>query len=337
MSTVLVTGGTGFIGNHIVRRLCAERFSVRVLARPTSQLACLESLPVEIVIGDLTDPASLRTAVRGCQIVFHVAADYRLWARKPGELYQHNVGGTEHIFAAAFGSGVNRLVYTSTVGTIGIPTEGAEGTEESFPDLRQLAGHYKKSKFLAEQVALRYARDGYPVVIVNPTAPVGEGDRKPTDTGKIILDFLNRKMPAYIDTGLNLVDVKDVAEGHFAAITRGRPGERYILGGCNMSFKQILDTLADITGLPSPSFRLPYGIALCAGAVDTLLARVTGHPPRVPWEGVRMARYKMYVSSAKAERELGYRHSPVQGALHRAVEWFRFTGMASPAEQAKSQ
>ena len=329
---VLVTGGTGFIGNHIVRRLCDHRYSVRVLARPTSQLACLESLPVEVVIGDLSDPASLRTAVRGCQIVFHVAADYRLWAHDPGELYRHNVEGTKHILAAAFESAVSRLVYTSTVGTIGFSKDGAESTEESFPDPRQLAGHYKKSKFLAEQVALRYARDGYPVVVVNPTAPVGEGDRKPTQTGKIILDFLNRKMPAYIETGLNLVDVRDVAEGHLAAVTRGRPGERYILGGRNMSFKQILDALAGITGLSSPSFRLPYGIALCAGAVDTFLAQVTGHPPRVPWEGVRMARYKMYVSSAKAEQELGYRHGPIEGALQRAVEWFRNNNMVVMAQ-----
>jgi len=323
MDKVLVTGGTGFIGNHVVRRLCAEKVSVRVLARPTSQLACLESLPVEVVTGDLTDRESLKRAVEGCQIVFHVAADYRLWARHPEELYRNNVDGTANMLAAAFESGVSRLIYTSTVGTIGLPEDGTEGTEEGFPDPKQLGGHYKRSKYLAEQLALRSARDGYPVVVVNPTAPVGEGDRKPTATGKIILDFLNGKMPAYIDTGLNLVDVRDVAEGHLAAMTRGRRGERYILGGRNMSLKQILDTLAEITGLPSPSVRLPYGIAVCTGAADTFLSRFTGRPPRVPWEGVKMARRKMYVSSAKAERELEYRAGRIESALERAVVWFR--------------
>jgi len=323
MGKILVTGGTGFIGNHIVRRLCAERMAVRVLVRPTSQLACLESLSLEVTTGDLTDPASLRRAVEGCTIVFHVAADYRLWARHPAELYRNNVEGTANMLAAAFEQGVSRFVYTSTVGTIGFPANGVEGTEETFPDPGQLAGHYKMSKFQAEQLALRAAWEGHPVVVVNPTAPVGERDRKPTHTGKIILDFLRGKMPAYIDTGLNLVDVRDVAEGHLAAMTRGRTGERYILGGRNMSFKEILDALARITGLQSPSLRLPYGVALCAGAADTVLSEWTHRPPRVPWEGVRMARHKMYVSSRKAERELGYRPGPVESALERAIEWFR--------------
>jgi dihydroflavonol-4-reductase len=332
MAMILVTGGTGFIGNHVVRRLCAEKFSVRVLARKSSRLACLESLPVEVVTGDLTDRESLKRAVEGCQTVFHVAADYRLWARYPEELYRNNVDGTANMLAAAFEGGVSRFVYTSTVGTIRLPEDGGEGTEEGVPDPRQLAGHYKRSKFLAEQLALRSAQDGRPVVVVNPTAPVGEGDRKPTETGKIILDFLNRKMPAYIETGLNLVDVRDVAAGHLAAMTRGRPGERYILGGRNMSFKEILDCLAQITGLPSPSLRLPYGIALCAGAADTLIARFTGRPPRVPWEGVKMARHKMFVSSAKAERELGYRTGRIESALERAVEWFRNNGLVEAAQ-----
>lgn len=323
MTMILVTGGTGFIGNHIVRRLCAENFPVRILARSTSQLDSLESLPVEVVIGDLSDRESLKPAVKGCQTIFHVAADYRLWARDPQELYRSNVNGTANILAVAFESGVSRVVYTSTVGTIGFPANGAEGTENDFPDPDQLAGHYKRSKFQAEQTALRYAREGYPVVVVNPTAPVGERDRKPTDTGKIILDFLNRKMPAYIDTGLNLVDVRDVAEGHLAAMARGRPGERYILGGRNMSFKEILNALAEITGIPAPSVRLPYGFALCAGATDTCLALLTRKPPRIPLEGVKMARHKMYVSSAKAEQELGYRAGRVENALERAVEWFR--------------
>ena len=327
MAMILVTGGTGFIGNHVVRRLCAERLPVRVLARPTSQLDCLESLPVELATGDLTDRDSLKKAVQGCHIVFHVAADYRLWSRHPEELYRNNVDGTANVLAVSFESGVTRFVYTSTVGTIGFPSDSTEGTEENFPDPQQLAGHYKKSKFQAEQLALRYARDGHSVVIVNPTAPVGEGDRRPTETGKIILDFLNRKMPAYIDTGLNLVDVRDVAEGHLAAMTHGRPGERYILGGRNISFKEILDTLSKITGLPAPSIQLPYGIALLAGAADTFLARLTGRPPRVPLEGVRMARHKMYVSSAKAERELEYRAGDIENALRRAVQWFENSGL----------
>src|ERR1019366_6702459 len=218
--------------------------------------------------------------------------------------------------------------YTSTVGTIAFPENGGMGTEESFPDPRHLSGHYKRSKFQAEQVALRYAGEGFPVVIVNPTAPVGEGDRKPTDTGKIILDFLQRKMPAYIDTGLNLVDVRDVAAGHLLALERGRVGERYILGGRNMSLREILQALSSLTGLPAPRLRLPYAVAYCAGAVDTFLARFTGRPPRIPLEGVRMARYKMYVSSAKAARELGYQPGRVELALERAIQWFRRNTLA---------
>ena len=327
MSKILVTGGTGFIGNHIVRRLCAEQLPVRVLARATSPRGCLESLPVEVVLGDLLDRESLRKAATGCDTVFHVAADYRLWARHPEELYRNNVEGTEQLLAIAFEAGVRRFIHTSTVGTIGSPANGSEGTEQTFLDPKTLSGHYKRSKFLAEQAALRYAGEGHPVVVVNPTVPVGEGDRKPTDTGKIILDFLNRRTPAYIETGLNLVDVRDVAEGHLAAWKCGRIGERYLLGGQNMSFKKILDTLAGITGLPSPKVRLPYGVALCVGAVDSFLAGILGRPPRVPLEGVKMAKRKMFVNSAKAERELDYRPGPVEPALERAVQWFESQGM----------
>lgn len=329
MSNVLVTGGTGFVGSHVVRRLCAEGFTVRVLARPTSPLFLLDSLPVEVVRGDLLDSESLRKAVAGCETVFHVAADYRLWARDPQELFRNNVEGTERILAAARAAGVGRVVYTSTVGTIGFHANGTPATETDFPEPAALVGAYKRSKFLAEQVALRYAREGFPVVIVNPSAPVGEGDRRPTDTGKIILDFINRKMPAYLDTGLNLSDVRDVAEGHLLALRRGQPGERYILGGENMDFKKILDALAQITGIPAPRLRIPYRVAWCAGAVNAALAQVTGWPPRIPFDGVRIARYKMFVSAAKAERELGYRPSPVAGALERAVQWFRDNGMAA--------
>lgn len=328
MAKVLVTGGTGFVGSHVVRRLCAEGFTVRVLARPTSPLFLLDSLPVEVVRGDLLDSESLRKAVAGCETVFHVAADYRLWARDPQELFRNNVEGTKRILAAAREADVSRVVYTSTVGTIGFHANGTPATEADFPEPAALVGAYKCSKFQAEQVALRCAREGFPVVIVNPSAPVGEGDRKPTDTGKIILDFLKRKMPAYMDTGLNLADVRDVAEGHLLALRHGRSGERYILGSENMDFKAILDALARITGIPAPRLRIPYRVAWCAGAVNAAISQVTGWPPRVPLDGVRIARHKMFVSSAKAERELGYRPSPVAGALERAVQWFRDNGMA---------
>jgi dihydroflavonol-4-reductase len=326
----LVTGGTGFVGSHVVRRLCAEGYSVRVLARPTSPLSLIESLPIEVVRGDLLDPESLRKAVAGCDTVFHVAADYRLWARNPREIFRNNVEGTERLLAAAREAGVSRLVYTSTVGTIGFHANGTPATEADFPQPAALVGAYKCSKFQAEQVALRYAHEGFPVVIVNPSAPVGEGDRKPTDTGRIILDFINRKMPAYLDTGLNLSDVRDVAEGHLLALRHGKPGERYILGGENLHFKEILGSLARITGISAPRHRIPYGVAWCAGAVNLAFSQVTGWPPRIPFDGVRIARHKMFVSSAKAERELGYRPSPVAGALERAVRWFRDQGMAEP-------
>jgi dihydroflavonol-4-reductase len=331
MKRVLVTGATGFIGNHVARRLCNEGFSVRVLVRPASPLEALEGLPFETVRGDLTDPRSLRRAVAECAAVFHVAADYRLWARHPEELYRSNVNGTEALLQAAGEAGVERFVYTSTVGTLQFSRNGRVAQETDTAQFSQLAGHYKRSKFLAEQVALRFAREGLPLVIVNPSAPVGEGDRKPTETGKIILDFLNRKMPAYIDTGLNLVDVHDVAEGHLAAMERGRPGECYILGSRNMSFREILETLGRITGLPAPRWRMPYAVALCAGAVDTWLARVRNRPPRVPLEAVRMARYKMYVSSDKAQRELNFRPGPIEPALERAVRWFRENGYVPSA------
>ncbi|MBI3935001.1 MAG: NAD-dependent epimerase/dehydratase family protein, partial [Acidobacteria bacterium] len=259
MSRILVTGGTGFVGHHVARRLVREGYDVRVLARPTSPAQLLEGIPVEIVRGDLTDPASLRPAVAGCSAVFHVAADYRLWARRPEELYRSNVDGTEQLLRASREAGVERVVYTSTVGTLDFSRNGKPAAEQDIANPETLAGPYKKSKYMAEQVAMRFAREGFPVVIVNPSAPVGEGDRKPTETGKMILDFLNRKMPAYIDTGLNLVDVHDVAEGHLAALRHGRPGERYVLGGRNMSFREILKTLGKISHLPPPSLRLPYG------------------------------------------------------------------------------
>ena len=320
---ILVTGATGFIGGHVARLLAARGASLRVLVRPQSRLDNLEGLKAERVVGDLRDPRSLETAVRGCDMVFHVAADYRLWSPDPRELYESNVQGTANLLAAAAQAGTKRVVYTSTVGTIRPPAPGHLSDESAPVSLRDMAGDYKRSKFLAEQRAMQFAAQGLPVVIVNPTAPVGEADVKPTPTGKIILDFLLGRMPAYIDTGVNVVDVRAVAEGHLLAAERGRVGERYILGDRNMTLREILETLARLTGRPAPRFRIPYAVAYGFAVFDTFLARRTGRPPRAPLDAVKMARYKMFVSSAKAERELGYRPGSAEEALERAVRWFK--------------
>jgi dihydroflavonol-4-reductase len=317
-SPALVTGASGFLGWHVARVLLERGYPVRALVRSGSRV---DGLDVELVTGDLRDAASLRRAVEGCELVFHVAADYRLWARDPGELYRSNVEGTRNLFEAAKLAGVNRVVYTSTVGCIGIPPGGI-GDETTPCTLEDMAGDYKRSKFQAEQVALEFARNGLPVVVVNPTAPIGDHDVKPTPTGKIVLDFLNGDMPAFIDTGLNVVDVRDTAEGHWLACERGRPGERYILGSQNLTLAQILQMLAKITGRKAPKIRLPYAVAYCAGACSTAWASVTGTPPRVPLNGVRMARKKMWVTHEKAQRELGFDPGSAEGALTRAVEWF---------------
>lgn len=315
----LVTGASGFLGWHVARLLVERGMRVRALVRPGSRV---DGLAVETVTGDLRDPASLERAVAGCVAVFHVAADYRLWAKDPQELYRSNVDGTRHLLAAARAAGVARVVYTSTVGCIGIP-HGGVGDETTPVTLDDMAGDYKRSKFLAEQVALEFSREGLPVVIVNPTAPIGDHDVKPTPTGKIVLDFLNGEMPAFIDTGLNVVDVRDTAAGHLAAYERGRAGERYILGSENLTLAQILQTLAKITGRKAPAVRLPYAVAYCAGACSTAWAEITGKPPRVPMDAVRMARKKMWVTHEKARRELGFEPGPAENALRRAVEWFR--------------
>jgi dihydroflavonol-4-reductase len=320
---ILVTGATGFIGGHVARLLAARGAQLRVLVRPQSRLDNLEGLKAERAIGDLRDPRSLETAVRGCDTVFHVAADYRLWSPDPRELYESNVQGTANLLAAAAQAGTKRVVYTSTVGTIRPPAPGHLSDESAPVSLRDMAGDYKRSKFLAEQRAMQFAAQGLPVVIVNPTAPVGEADVKPTPTGKIILDFLLGRMPAYIDTGVNVVDVRAVAEGHLLAAERGRVGERYILGDRNMTLREILETLARLTGRPAPRFRIPYAVAYGFAVFDTFLARRTGRPPRAPLDAVKMARYKMFVSSAKAERELGYRPGSAEEALERAVRWFK--------------
>src|SRR6202789_3427278 len=300
--TTLVTGATRCVGSHVARQLVASGQNVRVLVRASSNLRLLEDIAAERVEGDLRDAASIDRAMRGVQRVFHVAADYRLWTGPPEEFYEGNVEGTRRVIAAAQRAGVERVVYTSTVATIAVPRHGSLPNETTQADIDEMIGHYKKSKFLAEQVAVDAAKAGAPVVIVNPTAPVGPGDWKPTPTGKIILDFLRGKMPAYVDTGLNVAAVEDVAAGHLLAAEKGRAGERYILGGRNMTLKEILDALAAITGKRAPRVKLPHVVALVAGYVDELYSRLAGREPQIPVEGVKMSRHKMFVESDKAAR-----------------------------------
>ncbi|MBI1899314.1 MAG: NAD-dependent epimerase/dehydratase family protein [Acidobacteria bacterium] len=322
MKPALVTGATGFLGWHVARALIGRGHKVRALVRGGKRVP---ELDVETVAGDLRNFDSLGRAVRDCGVVFHVAADYRLWAKNPAELYESNVEGTRNLLRAAAAAGVERVVYTSTVGCIGVPA-GGQGDEQQPVGLEQMTGAYKRSKFLAEQVALAFARDGLPVVIVNPTAPVGDHDFRPTPTGRIVLDYLRGGMPAYVDTGLNLVDARDTAEGHLLAWERGRPGERYILGCENLTLEQIFERLERISGCKSPNLRIPFALAYAAGVVSTAWAHVSGREPRAPLDGVRMARKKMWVSSAKANRDLGFSPGPVDAALSRAVEWFRGHG-----------
>lgn len=322
----LVTGGTGFVGSHVVRALLARGRRVRCLVRPESRRDHLEGHPVEIAVGNLTDPASLAPALAGVDTLYHVAADYRLWARDPEDLYRANAGGTENILAAAAQAGVSRVVHTSSVAALGLTPDGSPGDETTPVERARIIGHYKKSKYDAERVAEKWAARGLPVVIVNPSTPIGEGDIKPTPTGQMIVDFLNRRLPAYVDTGLNLVDVRDVAQGHLAAAERGRVGERYILGNRNMTLREILETLARLTGLPAPRVRLPHWIPLTAAAVTTGLARATGRPPRISLESVRMSTHRMFFDAAKAVGELGLPQTPVEEALSRAVAWFREKG-----------
>jgi dihydroflavonol-4-reductase len=320
----LVTGASGFVGWHVARLLAESGVPVRAMTRGRHPVP---ELDVEVVTADLTDPASLERAVDGCSLVYHVAADYRLWSPDPSELYASNVDGTRHLLQAAMEAGVDRVVYTSTVGCIGF-VDGGLGDENTPVSIAEMSGHYKRSKFLAEKAALEFAARGLPVVIVNPTAPVGDHDFKPTPTGRIIVDFLLGKMPAYLDTGLNVVDVRDVARGHLLACEKGRPGERYILGSENMTLAQILAELSRISGVPAPKFQIPYAVAWAAAAVGGAVARFTGAPPRAPMEGVRMARKKMWVRHDKAARELGYQPAPAAVALAAAVAWFRQRGLA---------
>ncbi len=326
-----VTGATGFVGSHVAAALAGQGADLRLLVRANGDLRNLQGLKADRVVGDLRDPASIEKAMAGCEVVFHVAADYRLWVRDPDQMYRANVDGTRAILESARKNRVRRVVYTSSVATMGFAAHGDNNgqlADEASPvSLDNMIGHYKRSKFMAEQVALEAGRGGMDVVVVNPTTPVGEQDIKPTPTGRIILDFLKKKFPAYVDTGLNLVDVKECARGHLMALEKGKSGERYILGGENLTLKRILDKLAAITGLPSPTIRVPYFVALATGVVDEVVTgRILGHEPRATIDAVRMGRKKMFVSSAKAERELGWKTAPVDGALRRAAEWFQANG-----------
>ena len=326
---VFVTGATGFVGSHVARALAGQGADLRLLVRTNSNQKNISDLKAELVSGDLREPASLEKASAGCDAIFHVAADYRLWVRDPQEMYRANVEGTRAILGAARKNNIRRVVYTSSVATMGFVSSGPLADENSPVSIADMIGPYKRSKFMAEQVAIEAAQAGQDVVIVNPTTPVGERDIKPTPTGRIVVDFLKKKFPAYVDTGLNLVDVTECARGHIAAFEKGRTGERYILGGENLTLKQILDKLAAITGLPSPRIRVPYMLAFATGVLDEVVTgRIRGREPRATIDAVRMGRKKMFVTSSKAERELGWHALPVDDALQRAVEWFRANGYA---------
>jgi dihydroflavonol-4-reductase len=323
----LVTGATGFVGAAVARALLREGWQVRVFARPGSDRSNLAALPVEVAEGDLAKPAGLTEALADCTALFHVAADYRLGARDYAQLYRTNVEGTRHILAAAHAARVERIVYTSSVATVGIPVDGSPGTETTPVRLEAMIGHYKRSKFLAEEVAREAARAGSRVVIVNPSTPVGPGDVKPTPTGRIVLDAAAGRMPAYVDTGLNIVHVDDVAAGHLLAYHHGRIGERYILGGEDMSLKQILAQIATLVARPAPRVRLPYAAVLPLAYVAEAYAMISGHPGRLTLEGLRMSRKRMFFSSDKAVHELGYRWRPPIEAFADAIAWFKERGL----------
>jgi dihydroflavonol-4-reductase len=323
--TTLVTGAAGFLGSHVARQLVARGEEVRVLMRPSSTNRAIADLSLEYVTGDLRDPASLDRAMSGVKRVFHVAADYRLWARRSQDIYDSNVGGTKNLLVAAKRAGVEQLIYTSTVATIAVdrPELPNEFTDAK---LEEMVGHYKRSKWMAEQEALHAAKDGLPVIVAMPTTPVGPWDWKPTPTGKIILDFLNGKMPGYVETGLNFVAVEECAAGHLLVSEKGKIGERYLLGGENLTLKQVLDALAKITGLPAPRLKIPHGLALGVAYANTTFSRLIGREPQIPVEGVKIARHRMFVDCVRAQRELGFQAGPVMAALERAVRWYEANG-----------
>jgi dihydroflavonol-4-reductase len=325
---VLVTGGGGFVGSHLVRALLARGNQVRVLARSPKSVEILRDQSFETAIGDLKDKGSLRAAVQGCQRVFHCAADYRLWSKNYRELYENNVDGTENLLKACKESGVKDVVYTSSVAAIGIPKNGRLGEETTPVTLDDMIGHYKRSKFLAQQVAQEFAKN-YPVYIVNPSTPIGSHDWKPTATGKIIVDFLNGKMPAFVDTGLNLIAVEDVVEGHLLAPGHGEPGRLYILGHQNLTLEQILQKLAALTRKRAPRIKLPYAFVYgLAWTENFLTGRLMGREPFIPLEGVKMAKKRMWFANERAVRELGLRLTSVDQALQRAIDWYQTHGYA---------
>jgi dihydroflavonol-4-reductase len=331
MKLSLVTGGNGFVGSHVVRALLARGDKVRVLARESADLSGLAGLQVETIRGDLRYFDSVERAVRNCNEVYHVGADYRLWLRDPAPMYATNVEGTKHVIRAAVAAGAARIVYTSTVGALGIP-HGGVGREDTPSALSDMTGHYKRSKFIAEQAAVEAARGGAPVVIVNPSTPVGALDFKPTPTGRIIVDFLNRRMPAYVETGLNIVDVEDVARGHLLAAERGRIGEKYILGAENLTLREFLGRLAKLSGMRAPTMRIPYAVALGYALGAEAFARTVSHrAPRASLTEVRMSRKRMFFDSSKAHAELGYTPGPIDAALTAAIEFFRSKGSAKSA------
>jgi dihydroflavonol-4-reductase len=326
---IFVTGATGFVGHHVARALAAQGAELRLLVRKSSNLANLEGIAGDTVVGDLAEPASLASAFDGCDAVMHVAADYRLWIPDPQAMYRANVDGTRELLRLAREAKVRRVVYTSSVATMGFRSDGLIVNEDTPVSLANMVGHYKRSKFLAEQEAMAAASKGQEVMILNPTTPIGSHDAKPTPTGRIFVDFLNRKFPAYVDTGLNLVDVSEVAKTHAAALEMGTPGRRYILGGENLTLKQILDKMSAITGIPSPTVKIPFAVAATyAFFEENITGRIRKKEPRATLEEVRMGRKKMYASSARAQQELGFRVAPVYPAMRAAIEWFRAHGYA---------
>ena len=323
--TTLVTGAAGFLGSHVTRQLVARGDDVRVLLRASSTNRAIADLSLEYVTGDLRDPASLDRAMKGIKRVFHVAADYRLWARRKQDIYDSNVGGTKNLLAAAKRAGVEQLIYTSTVATIAVdrPQLPNEFTDAK---LEEMVGHYKRSKWMAEREVLNAAKSGLPVIVAMPTTPIGPWDWKPTPTGKIVLDFLNGKMPGYVKTGLNFVGVEECAAGHLLISEKGKIGERYLLGGENLTLKGMLDILAKITGLRAPMLKIPHGLALGVAYANTMFSRLVGREPGIPIEGVKIARHMMFVDSSRAQRELGFKAGPVSAALERAVRWYEANG-----------
>lgn len=332
--TTLVTGAAGFLGSHVTRQLVARGEDVRVLMRPSSNNRAISDLSLEYVTGDLRDAGSLERAMNGMKRVFHVAADYRLWAKNPKDIYDSNVGGTKNLLTVAKKAGIEQLIYTSTVATIAVdrPELPNESTEAK---LEEMIGHYKRSKWMAEQEVLRAAKEGLPAIVAMPTTPVGPWDWKPTPTGKIILDFLNGKMPGYVETGLNFVGVEECAAGHLLVSEKGKIGERYLLGAENLTLKELLDTLAKITGLRAPAMKIPHGVALGVAYVESAFSRLIGKEPQIPVEGVRIAKHKMFVDCSRARNELGFQPGPVAAALERAARWYQANGYMRPGRAKK--